>query len=86
MGEKSKFRVEIDKRLDELQALRDEVRLKLHLGGLEAKSMWDKLEPTLHKVEQDAEQATEVAASGIQRALADLRESYDKLRRQLEQR
>jgi hypothetical protein len=32
-----------------LQTLRDEIRLELHLGGMEAKERWRALEPLVHE-------------------------------------
>lgn len=39
--------------LTELQRLRDEVRVRLHLAGLEAKAQWANLETKLNQVESD---------------------------------
>jgi hypothetical protein len=51
---------EVDKNIERLQTLRDEVKLKLHLASLEAKTEWDeKLSPKLFEVEEAAKQATD---------------------------
>jgi hypothetical protein len=38
--------------IDELTRLRDEIRLKVHLGGMEAKSTWADLEKQLEQLEE----------------------------------
>jgi hypothetical protein len=43
----------------ELRKLRDEVRVQVHLGGMDAKKAWDELEPKLAEVDRIAENATE---------------------------
>lgn len=51
---------EVDKNIERLVALRDEVKLKLHLASLEAKTEWDeKLSPKVFEVEQAAKNVTE---------------------------
>lgn len=51
---------EVDKNIERLQELRDEVKLKLHLATLDAKTEWDeKLSPKVFEVEQAAKQMTE---------------------------
>jgi hypothetical protein len=41
---------ELKKGLQGLQTLRDEVRVRLHLGSLDAKEEWNRLEPHLLEV------------------------------------
>ncbi len=38
----------------DLLALRDEIRLQIHLGGMDAKSEWTKLEPEVEEAINDA--------------------------------
>ena len=38
--------------IEELARLRDEIRLKVHLGGMEAKSTWSDLEKQLEQLEE----------------------------------
>src|SRR6185436_13789608 len=52
---------ELRKSLERLQTLRDEVRVRLHLGSLELKDQWRKLEPHLGDVEKKAEELTEAS-------------------------
>lgn len=58
--------------LDHLRRMADEVRVKIHLAGMEAKDAWNELEPKLRELEHRAEAAT----SDV---LDDLRERLSKL-------
>lgn len=70
--------------IEELTRVRDEIRVKLHLAGMEAKERWAELEPKLDKVEQDVEAAGETVAEATGKLLSDIgksiRELGDKLR------
>jgi hypothetical protein len=59
-----------------LKAMRDELRLKVHLAGMELKSEWEKLEPQLEHVIAET-----AVVSG--EALADLQKRLEELRRRL---
>jgi hypothetical protein len=62
--------------LEHLRALADEVRVRLHLGSMEAKNEWNRLEPHLLEVERAAREASEAS----RRAVAEAVESLKKLR------
>ena len=49
--EKSKFEVF----RDDLRQMAEEIRLKVHLAGMDARDTWAKIEPKLHQFEQEAE-------------------------------
>ncbi len=70
---------EVKKGLEHLKTLRDEVRVRLHLAGMEAKDEWNKLEPHLFDVEQSAREATEAS----RRAIVEAVERLKKLRESL---
>jgi hypothetical protein len=63
MANELDLKAEMKKGVDLLRTLRDEVKVKLHLAGMDAKDQWAKLEPELFKVERAAEQATESSRS-----------------------
>jgi hypothetical protein len=67
---------DVKRGLDHLRALRDEVRVRLHLAGMQAKDEWNKLEPRLLEVEHAAREASEAS----RRAVAEAVESLKKLR------
>lgn len=70
---------ELKRGLNVLRMLRDEVRVRLHLGGLDAKGEWNRLEPHLFDVEQRAHTATEAS----RRMIADAIERLKRLRSSL---
>jgi hypothetical protein len=62
--------------------LRDEVRVRLHLGSLELKDQWRKLEPHVGDVEKMADELTEASRAAIHDAvkrLETLRSSLSQL-------
>ena len=64
---------EVKKGLEQLTTLRDEVRVRLHLAGMEVKDEWNKLEPHLFDVEQSAKEATEASRRAIGEAVDRLK-------------
>lgn len=59
-----------------LKALRDELRLKMHLAGMDLKTEWEKLEPQIdHAVSEAAVVSGEV--------MADLKKRLEELKRRL---
>jgi len=60
------LRGEMTKSFDLLRRLRDEIRLELHLAGMEAKKRWEKkLEPRFREMEQLAHKAEEISRKAI---------------------
>ena len=70
---------EIQKSLGLMRTLRDEVRLKLHLAGMDAKEEWRSLEPHLTDIERAASELTETT----RKAIADAVKRLSKLRASL---
>jgi CBS domain-containing protein len=77
----AELRGDLRKSLERLQALRDEVRVRLHLGSLEVKDQWRKLEPHLGEVEKLANEVTEASRA----ALIDAVKHLETLRSSLSQ-
>ena len=50
------------KNLEQLQTLRDEIRLKIHLAKMDVKDTWNQIEAQLSDVEKAAEDTTNEAA------------------------
>jgi hypothetical protein len=73
---KGELKKELEKGLTKLQSLRDEVRVRLHLAGMDLKDQWNKLEPQLDQVEKKAQEASEEARS----VLADAVKKLEKFR------
>ena len=59
--------------LAELRKLRDEIRVQVHLGGMDAKKAWDELEPKLADADRMAENATEEAYREVVATLRKLK-------------
>lgn len=47
--EKSQFEKDIRATADDLKQLADEVRVKLHLAGMDAKDAWEKIQPRIEE-------------------------------------
>ena len=84
------LRDRIDREAEDLRAAREELRVRLHLGKLDAKELWERLEKKWQQAEGklkllgDASQdvAADVGeAAGL--ALRELKDGYAKLRRLL---
>ena len=76
----SQTRAELDKSLTQLRTLRDEVRVQLHLAGMDAKEKWNKLEPMLDAVEHKAHEASEASRTAVADAVKTLKHFRDSLR------
>ncbi|MGD0526290.1 MAG: hypothetical protein ABSE49_14155 [Polyangiaceae bacterium] len=71
------LKAELEKSAALLRTVRDEVRVRIHLSGMEAKDAWQKLEPSL---EAALERAAKGVSDGSHAALAELTEAHRKLR------
>ena len=63
---------ELKKSLTQLQTLRDEVRVKLHLANMDLKDQWNKLDPYIADVERKAGEATEASRTLLNEAVKRL--------------
>lgn len=69
--------------LSELRAMRDEIRVQLHLAGMDAKDTWNReLEPRLFTIEKRIESelsgATKTALQELRHAMHSFRETLKK--------
>jgi hypothetical protein len=69
---KADLKDEMKKGLSQLQTLRDEVRVKLHLASMDIKDQWNKFEPHLSDVEKKAEELTDASRTMITDAVKRL--------------
>ena len=67
----------------ELQQLRDEIRLKLHLASMDLKDRFDALEPDMKSFEHRAEQVTEEVGEELQEGWTHLKSALQRLRDEL---
>jgi hypothetical protein len=75
------LKAEVEKNVEKLATLRDEVRLKLHLATLDAKTEWDeKLSPRVFEAEQMAKELTESSRSGLSELIDKLEDFLERLR------
>ena len=65
--------------LGRLKTLRDEIRVDIHLAGMEARDKWKELEPVVRDAEKLAEDVTDVS----QRAMEELVEKFRGFRESL---
>lgn len=70
--------------MDELRTLRDQVRLKLHLAGQEAREQWEtKFEPRIEKLEQQIREAGDNTREAIRGGIDQAREAFQGFRDRL---
>ncbi len=59
----------LDEGLQLLRRLRDEIRLELHLGGMEAKEQWKQLEPRFDQAERLSHEVTEASRRAVDKTV-----------------
>ena len=64
---------------DDLRRAADQIRVKLHLAGMEAQTEWERLEPKLREFERKAGAATERAAGEVRKLGEALMERLQQL-------
>jgi hypothetical protein len=65
--------------LENLRRMADEIRVRIHLAGMEAKDAWGKIEPRLHEYENKAVAAKDKVVENIDRLGDELKEQMAKL-------
>ena len=77
---KEEVRYKLEALLAELQRLRDEIRVRIHLGGMDLRDQWKEFEPRIEEiVQQQKQKATEELCN----AAADLRDAFRAFRDKL---
>jgi hypothetical protein len=74
------FKANLDRDLAELERMRDEIRVKVHLAGLEAKSAWKTLEPRLDQLERDVREEGSVVKGASIELAKDLKKAFESFR------
>ncbi|RMH00105.1 MAG: hypothetical protein D6705_01390 [Deltaproteobacteria bacterium] len=70
----------VQKIVDELRTMRDELRVQLHLAGMEAQTRWkEDLQPRLDKLEAEIEQAGRNLGDTLERQSLELRDQIREL-------
>ena len=70
----------IERELQDLRRLRDELKVRVHLGKAEARDRWEKLERALHTLETRAKRTSRAAEEPVRKLEQDLRELVKDLR------
>jgi hypothetical protein len=70
---------EIQKNLGQLKALRDEIKVKVHLAQMDVKDEWNQLEPQLSELERAATDFTETTRRAVTDAVKRLSNLSKKL-------
>lgn len=61
----------------DVRALRDEVKLKLHLAGMDLKAEWEKLEPQLDRAASSAAIVSGEVMGDLKKRLTEFRSRID---------
>jgi hypothetical protein len=69
--------------IEDLKKLRDEVRIRIHLGEMEAKEWWAQTEPKLIELEESLERATNQAALSANVLIDEFAEAFRRIRDRL---
>lgn len=67
--------------LGQLKTLRDEIRVDLHLAGMDAKDKWKELEPKFHEAEKLVENISEVSRHAMEEMVSRFRTFRESIRR-----
>lgn len=71
----------LEERLQELKQLRDEIRLDMHLAGMEAKQRWHELEPTFAHAEQLAGEVSDISREAFEKVVKSFKDFRAEIRR-----
>jgi uncharacterized coiled-coil DUF342 family protein len=80
---KETLRTRINEGIGELKAMRDEIRIKLHLAGMDAKDAWAKIEPRIDKLEAQARDLRDDMVERLEHAVADARNAARRVRNEI---
>jgi hypothetical protein len=83
MSEEKKVRAQVDEVLGDLRRMADEIRLKVHLGSMDAKDEWKEIEPKLHELEQEADRVVDRTTEELRDLGHDLKARFKKLKEDL---
>lgn len=64
---------------DDVRRLADQLKLELHLAGMEAREQWEKLQPKFAELEKSVEAGAHKAGSAISEQVSALGDSLKRL-------
>jgi len=70
-----KVKSEAHDTLQSVQKLRDELRVQVHLGGMDAKRRWEKLEEEFNRVQAAAKEASASSLKALREGLHEFQKS-----------
>jgi hypothetical protein len=75
----------LQKYTDDLKRIRDEIKLKIHLGSKEAQDEWADLEKRWQKFRENAEldRTAEGVGGSVKQLGSELKTAYDRIRKAL---
>jgi hypothetical protein len=76
------LKTELERTKQSLKLVRDEVLLKLHLGSMDARDTWQKLNQELQRVSHEVTESSVQALRELDRKLRDLSASIESGRKQ----
>ena len=80
----AEVRKELDAMVLELEKMRDEVRVKLHLAGMDLKTAWDKLDPEYLRLRDGVRDAKDDTVHAMRDAMAEIRKGFSTLRAKID--
>jgi len=83
MNTTENLKANLEKDLADLARMRDEIRVKVHLAGLDAKSAWKSLEPRFDELERDVREEGAVVKSASLLLAKDLKSAFEQFRSRL---
>jgi hypothetical protein len=69
--------------LADLRSMRDEIKLKIHLGKMDVRDAWHELEPRVREVEHKLEKGGQAVGAALEQTVEELRGSLRRLRDEL---
>jgi hypothetical protein len=67
--------------LGKLKTLRDEIRVDIHLAGMDAKDKWKEMEPKLRDAEKMLDNVSEAAGKAMEEMVEGFRKFRESVRR-----
>ena len=74
---------DLDKMVENLKTLRDEIRVQMHLAKAELKEEWEELEPKFEEMEDKLSGAAEETRQTVNIIAEELAEAYRRIRGRL---
>lgn len=70
-------------RLDELKTIRDDIRVRIHLAGMDAKDAFHKIEPRIDKLELELQHVAKDAGVAVGKTLHKVAKTLESIRDRL---